>query len=97
MSFRYDKREEAFAAIEHLNGTIPHGRTNPISVKIAEEHGKQKAAYFAGWEAGRQQARRKRIVIPFYIDILGHNMISHEKRSRPLSFYSFMQLIPVEI
>ena len=51
------------AAIEHLNGTIPHGRTNPISVKIAEEHGKQKAAYFAGWEAGRQQARRK------YIDI----------------------------
>lgn len=56
---RFDKREEAIAAIEHLNGTIPHGRTNPISVKIAEEHGKQKAAYFAGWEAGRQQARRK--------------------------------------
>nr|CAH0104020.1 unnamed protein product [Daphnia galeata] len=54
---RFDKREEAMAAIEHLNGTIPHGRTNPISVKIAEEHGKQKAAYFAGWEAGRQQAR----------------------------------------
>ena len=57
---RFDKREEAQAAIEHLNGSIPHGRTNPISVKIAEEHGKQKAAYFAGWEAGRQQARRKR-------------------------------------
>ena len=56
--WRFDKREEANAAIEHLNGTIPHGRTNPISVKIAEEHGKQKAAYFAGWEAGRQQARR---------------------------------------
>lgn len=55
---RFDKREEAMAAIEHLNGTIPHGRVNPISVKIAEEHGKQKAAYFAGWEAGRQQARR---------------------------------------
>lgn len=54
---RFDKREEAQAAIEHLNGSIPHGRTNPISVKIAEEHGKQKAAYFAGWEAGRQQAR----------------------------------------
>jgi len=54
---RFDKREEATSAIEHLNGTIPHGRTNPISVKIAEEHGKQKAAYFAGWEAGRQQAR----------------------------------------
>jgi protein sex-lethal len=55
---RFDKREEAISAIEHLNGTIPLGRTNPISVKIAEEHGKQKAAYFAGWEAGRQQARR---------------------------------------
>lgn len=63
--FRFDKREEAMAAIEHLNGTIPHGRTNPISVKIAEEHGKQKAAYFAGWEAGRQQARRKCIDIFF--------------------------------
>ncbi len=57
--FRFDKREEAIAAIEGLNGTIPHGRANPISVKIAEEHGKQKAAYFAGWEAGRQQARRE--------------------------------------
>lgn len=57
--YRFDKREEAMAAIEGLNGTIPHGRANPISVKIAEEHGKQKAAYFAGWEAGRQQARRE--------------------------------------
>lgn len=53
------------AAIEHLNGTIPHGRTNPISVKIAEEHGKQKAAYFAGWEAGRQQARCKYLLVPY--------------------------------
>ena len=69
--FRFDKREEAMIAIEHLNGTIPHGRTNPISVKIAEEHGKQKAAYFAGWEAGRQQARRKCIDI-FYFDISLH-------------------------
>lgn len=57
--YRFDKREEATAAIDNLNGKIPHGRINPISVKIAEEHGKQKAAYFAGWEAGRQQARRK--------------------------------------
>lgn len=55
------------AAIEHLNGTIPHGRTNPISVKIAEEHGKQKAAYFAGWEAGRQQARRKCPITTYYL------------------------------
>jgi hypothetical protein len=66
------------AAIEHLNGTIPHGRTNPISVKIAEEHGKQKAAYFAGWEAGRQQARRKCIDIFFkYIFLIALNG-SHE-------------------
>lgn len=56
---RFDKREEAMIAIERLNGTIPHGRSTPISVKIAEEHGKQKAAYFAGWEAGRQQSRRE--------------------------------------
>jgi hypothetical protein len=28
-------------------------------VKIAEEHGKQKAAYYAGWQAGYNQSRGK--------------------------------------
>ncbi|XP_048482129.1 sex-lethal homolog isoform X12 [Plutella xylostella] len=49
---RYDKREEAQEAIAALNNVIPEGGTEPLSVKVAEEHGKQKAAYYAGWAAG---------------------------------------------
>ncbi|CAB0030881.1 unnamed protein product [Trichogramma brassicae] len=56
---RYDKREEAQEAINHLHGTIPEGGSEPLSVKIAEEHGKQKAAYYAGWQAGFNQSRGK--------------------------------------
>lgn len=54
---RYDKREEAQEAINHLHGTIPEGGSEPLCVKIAEEHGKQKAAYYAGWQAGFNQSR----------------------------------------
>jgi ELAV like protein 2/3/4 len=32
---RYDKRNEAEAAIRHLNGTIPTGTTEPVTVKFA--------------------------------------------------------------
>lgn len=54
---RYDRREEASNAIRNLDGTIPEGCTEKISVKVAEEHGKQKAAYYAGWQAGLNQNR----------------------------------------
>ncbi|CAH4030721.1 sex-lethal homolog isoform X1 [Pieris brassicae] len=54
---RFDKREEAQEAIAALNNVIPEGGTEPLSVKVAEEHGKQKAAYYAGWSAGFQQSR----------------------------------------
>ncbi|XP_050454531.1 sex-lethal homolog isoform X2 [Cataglyphis hispanica] len=54
---RFDKREEAQEAIAQLHGTIPDGGSEPLSVKIAEEHGKQKAAYYAGWQAGYNQSR----------------------------------------
>ncbi|XP_043517434.1 sex-lethal homolog isoform X9 [Frieseomelitta varia] len=54
---RFDKREEAQEAIARLHGTIPEGGSEPLSVKIAEEHGKQKAAYYAGWQAGYNQSR----------------------------------------
>ncbi|KAL0112681.1 hypothetical protein PUN28_012151 [Cardiocondyla obscurior] len=54
---RFDKREEAQEAIAQLHGTIPEGGSEPLSVKIAEEHGKQKAAYYAGWQAGYNQSR----------------------------------------
>ncbi|XP_020296740.1 sex-lethal homolog isoform X1 [Pseudomyrmex gracilis] len=54
---RFDKREEAQEAINQLHGTVPEGGSEPLSVKIAEEHGKQKAAYYAGWQAGYNQSR----------------------------------------
>lgn len=56
---RYDRREEAMDAIGQMNGVIPEGGTEPLTVKIAEEHGKQKAAYYAGWQAGYTQSRGK--------------------------------------
>ncbi|XP_019885884.1 sex-lethal homolog isoform X4 [Ooceraea biroi] len=58
---RFDKREEAQEAIAQLHGTIPEGGSEPLSVKIAEEHGKQKAAYYAGWQAGYNQSRGERL------------------------------------
>ncbi|KAI4504516.1 hypothetical protein M0802_000066 [Mischocyttarus mexicanus] len=56
---RFDKREEAQEAISQLHGTVPEGGSERLSVKIAEEHGKQKAAYYAGWQAGYNQSRDK--------------------------------------
>ncbi|XP_068086855.1 sex-lethal homolog isoform X3 [Anabrus simplex] len=54
---RFDRREQAQEAINGLNGVIPESGTEPLTVKIAEEHGKQKAAYYAGWQAGYNQSR----------------------------------------
>jgi protein sex-lethal len=54
---RYNSNLEAAAAVDALNGTIPQGAMEPLQVKIAEEHGKQKAAYYAGWQAGYTQSR----------------------------------------
>lgn len=61
---RYDKKDEAQNAIDGLNGTIPPGTTDPIQVKIAEEHGKQKAAYYAGWQAGFSQSGPTKPIMP---------------------------------
>lgn len=45
---RYNDKEEAQAAMTTLNGsqTMP-GANGPLVVKLAEDHGKQKSAYFA--------------------------------------------------
>ncbi len=51
---RFSCKEEADAAINDLNGsyTAPGG-DRPIEVRVAEEHGKQKAGYFAMASGGR--------------------------------------------
>lgn len=43
---RYNKREEAQEAISALNNVIPEGGSQPLTVRIAEEHGKAKANIF---------------------------------------------------
>jgi protein sex-lethal len=49
---RFAKRESAHAALKEMNNVIPPGGTEPIRVKIAEDYGKQKASYVAGFQAG---------------------------------------------
>lgn len=44
--YSYNKREEAQEAISALNNVIPEGGSQPLSVRLAEEHGKAKAAHF---------------------------------------------------
>lgn len=55
----YDRKSEASQAVAEMNGFLPEGCLEPLIVKIAEEHGKQKAAYYAGWHAGYTQSRGK--------------------------------------
>lgn len=78
LMFRFDRRDEAQQAINSLNGVIPENGTEPLVVKIAEEHGKQKAAYYAGWQAGYNQSRGK-YTASFFICLLN-----------PLLFPAFM-------
>lgn len=40
---RFNKREEAQEAIAALNNVIPEGSNQPLTVRVAEEHGKAKA------------------------------------------------------
>ncbi|CAL4066502.1 unnamed protein product, partial [Meganyctiphanes norvegica] len=54
---RFDKKSQAESAINAMNGAIPDGGTEPLVVKVAEEHGKMKAAYYAGYHAGVNNTR----------------------------------------
>lgn len=54
---RYDKKTEADLAVEQMDGHLPDGATEPLIVKIAEEHGKMKAAYQAGFKAAMSSGR----------------------------------------
>jgi len=52
---RYETKMEAAAAIENLNGKIPSGASGPIKVRLAQDQGKQKAVYLAGYEAAMEE------------------------------------------
>ncbi|KAB7505666.1 UNVERIFIED_CONTAM: hypothetical protein RMT77_006702 [Armadillidium vulgare] len=49
---RFDKKSEADAAVAAMNGKTPDDGTEPLIVRVAEEHGKMKAVYYAGYHAG---------------------------------------------
>ncbi|XP_055695265.1 sex-lethal homolog isoform X2 [Lutzomyia longipalpis] len=59
---RYNKREEAQEAISALNNVIPQGGNQPLTVRVAEEHGKAKGSqylptYNSVMHRGRQRMR----------------------------------------
>lgn len=43
---RFNKREEAQEAISALNNVIPQGGNQPLNVRVADDHGRAKAALF---------------------------------------------------
>merc|ERR1719153_1142558 len=50
---RFSKKSEAEAAIANLNGHFFAGASRGLEVKVAEDHGRQKAAFYAGWMVGQ--------------------------------------------
>lgn len=59
---RYNKREEAQEAISALNNVIPQGGNQPLIVRVAEEHGRAKAAlYLPAYNSFVQNRGRMRI------------------------------------
>ena len=52
---RYSKKAEADAAMAELNGYKLPGASRGLDVKVAEDHGRQKAAFYAGWLVGHGQ------------------------------------------
>lgn len=56
---RFDRRQEAQEAIKGLNGHVLENGGEPLNVKTAEDHGKQKAAYYAGWQAGFNRSQER--------------------------------------
>jgi len=52
---RFSKKTEAEDAIANLNGFLFPGCSVPLEVKVAEDHGKQKAAFYAGFSVNSQE------------------------------------------
>ena len=52
---RFSKKAEADSAMAELNGYKLPGASRGLDVKVAEDHGRQKAAFYAGWLVGQGQ------------------------------------------
>ena len=53
---RFSKKAEADAALENLAGYKLPGSSRGLDVKVAEDHGRQKAAFYAGYMVGHGQS-----------------------------------------
>jgi hypothetical protein len=42
------------------------GASQPLEVKVAEDHGRQKAAFYAGYSVGAQEGEMEHIFIHLY-------------------------------
>ena len=51
---RFSKKAEAELAMSELAGYKCPGASRGLDVKVAEDHGRQKAAFYAGWIQGQQ-------------------------------------------
>jgi len=54
---RYTKKSEADEAITQMNGVVPEGGTQALQVRVAEDHGKMKNAYNAGFQAAMHKGK----------------------------------------
>jgi len=54
---RYSKKDEADDAIRQMNGKVPPGGTIALQVRVAEDHGKMKNAYNAGFQAAMNKGK----------------------------------------
>lgn len=57
---RFAKQAEAQACIAGLDGKVLENAMFPLSVRVAEDHGRQKAQYFDPWNAGMANRGKKR-------------------------------------
>merc|ERR1719232_56877 len=55
---RFSKKAEADSAMAELNGYKLPGASRGLDVKVAEDHGRQKAAFYAGWLVGQGHGGR---------------------------------------
>lgn len=80
---RYEKREQAARAIIELNNYVPKNHSEPISIRLAQDHGKQRSVYLAGFQAGLVVPRSRP-----QSDSYGKWRQERSSRSRSHSLYS---------
>ncbi|XP_053696219.1 sex-lethal homolog isoform X2 [Sabethes cyaneus] len=82
---RFNKREEAQEAISALNNVIPQGGTQPLNVRVAEDHGRAKAALYV--PSYNSVVHNNRAIPPRQSSTKNHETSGHLKSHYSLIFY----------